>query len=160
RDRGARFAPRDGAGAARGPPRGRRVKPGRAAPALALLAAALAVAAHAARVPERAPGPDSAPVQTLDGRPMIGANGLPRLLDATKFWRGDVRKLELRVHAHRVLLTADNPWVIVDESTVRLPSPVRSLGGELQAPLDLIESLPRDSTIHRLTYDPRAGVVV
>src|SRR5262249_57501896 len=59
-----------------------------------------------------------------------------------------------------VRLGADSRWVMVDESTVRLPSPVRSLGGELQAPLDLIESLPRDSTIHRLTYDPRAGVVV
>ena len=133
----------------------------RRAPALALLlAAALAAGAHAARVTERVAGPDSAPVRTLDGRPMIGANDLARLLDATKFWRGDVRKLELRVRAHRVLLTADNPWVIVDDATIRLPSPVRSLGGELQAPLDLIEMLPRDSTIHRLTYDPRTSVVL
>lgn len=133
-----------------------------AAAALALLLAA-PPAPHGPRVahvPERAPGPDSAPVRNLGDERLIGANDLARLLDATKFWRGDVRKLELRVHSHRVLLTADNPYVIVDESTVRLPSPVRSLGGELHAPIALIDSLPGDSTVNRLAYDPRGDQVV
>ncbi|MBI1798445.1 MAG: N-acetylmuramoyl-L-alanine amidase [Candidatus Eisenbacteria bacterium] len=112
------------------------------------------------RVPERPQGPDSAPVQRIDGERVIGANDLARLLDATKFWRNDVRKLELRVRAHRVLLTADNPYVIVDESTVLLTSPVRSRGGELQAPIALLDSLPRDSSVNRLVFDPRADRVV
>jgi N-acetylmuramoyl-L-alanine amidase len=116
--------------------------------------------AAAARVTERAPGPDSAPVQLIEGERVIGANDLARLLDATKFWRGDVRKLELRVHAHRVLLTSDNPWVIVDESTIRLGTPVRSLGGELQAPIALLDSLPADSSVNRLIFDPRSDRVV
>src|SRR5438552_458314 len=109
-----------------------------AALALALLAPR---AMPAERTAERAPGPDSAPVRMLEDQRVIGANDLARLLDATKFWRADVRKLELRVHAHRVVLNADNPYVVVDESTVRLPWPVRSVGGELQAPIALIDSL-------------------
>jgi N-acetylmuramoyl-L-alanine amidase len=134
-----------------------------AACAAARFAAPRASSARASLPPhllERTPGPDSAPVQWVDGERMIGANDLARLLDATKFWRADVRKLELRVHAHRVLINADNPWAIVDESTLRLPVPVRSRGGELKVPIALIDSLPRDSTINRLAYDPRAGVVV
>ncbi|HTM57362.1 MAG TPA: N-acetylmuramoyl-L-alanine amidase [Candidatus Udaeobacter sp.] len=142
--------------------------------ALALLAAVVP-ASPTAHVTERAPGPDSAPVRRVEpgqllgslgaapggesGR-VIGANDLARLLDATKFWRADTRKLELRVHAHRVVLNADNPYVVIDESTVKLPSPVLSFGGELQAPVALIDSLPSDSTINRLAWDPRAGVVV
>ncbi len=135
----------------------------RAAVLLATLLFAGTAPSHAApapRVPERAPGPESAPVQHLEGESVIGANDLARLLDATKFWRADVRKLELRVHSHRVLLTADNPYVIVDQSTIRLPSPVRSRGGELQAPVALLDSLPSDSTMNRLVVDPRAGVVL
>jgi N-acetylmuramoyl-L-alanine amidase len=128
--------------------------------ALLGLAALSPARAEAPRVAERPPGPDSAPVQIVEGERVIGANDLARLLDATKFWRGDVRKLELRVHTHRVLLTSDNPWVIVDESTIRLRTPVRSLGGELQAPIALLDSLPADSSVNRLVFDPRADRVV
>jgi N-acetylmuramoyl-L-alanine amidase len=110
--------------------------------------------------PQPASAPDRAPVQIVDGQRVIGANDLARLLDATKYWRGDVRKLELRAHSHRVVLTADNPYVVVDEVTVRLAQPVRSRGGELLPAITLIDSLPRDSTINRLAWDPRAGVIV
>ena len=127
----------------------------------ALTLAALALAAvPPAKTGERENAPDSAPVRRLNGEPVLGANDLARLLDATKFWRSDVRKLELRVRSHRLLLTADNPFVIVDQSTVRLPFPVRSRGGELHVPIALIDSLPADSSINRLVYDPRAGVVL
>ena len=126
-----------------------------------LLAAGVARAdGPAPRAGERPGGPDSAPVRREDGETMLGANDLARLLDATKFWRSDVRKLELRVRSHRVLLTADNPYVMVDQSTIKLRTPVRSRGGELQAPIALLDSLPADSSINRLIYDPRAGVVL
>jgi N-acetylmuramoyl-L-alanine amidase len=106
-------------------------------------------------VPPRIDGPETAPVQDLDGATRIGANDLARLLDATKFWRADVRKLVLRTHGHRILLTVDNPFVLVDDRTVRLPAAVRSSFGELHVPVALLDQLPRDSSIARLYYDPR-----
>lgn len=108
----------------------------------------------------RAQGPEGAPTRVLDGEVVIGANDLARLLDATKFWRADVRKLVLRTHDHRILLTADNPFVLVDDATLRLPSPVRSFKGELQVPVALVDSLPRDSLIARLLFDPSRRVVL
>ena len=125
----------------------------RLAAAVALLGLA-AVAAIAATTSERASAPvETASIRTLDGEPYLGANDLARLLDATKFWRGDIRKLQLRARGHRLLLTVDDPFVLVDEHTVRLPVPVRSIRGELQVPVALIERLPRDSSLARLAYD-------
>lgn len=89
----------------------------------------------------------------------LGANDLARLLDAVKFWRADVRKLVLRAGRHRVTFTVDNPFVIVDQHTVRLPAEVRSRGGELQIPVAIAEALPSDSTIARLFFDARTEQV-
>jgi len=128
---------------------------------VAALALALALAgAGPPRGSEGAPGTDSAPVHDLDGEPVIGANDLARLMDATRFWRDDVRKLELRARSHRIVLTADNPYVIVDQATVHLATPVRSQRGELQVPVALLDSLPADSTLSRMVFDSRAAVVV
>ena len=109
---------------------------------------------------ERPPGPDSAPVRRQADDTVIGANDLARLMDATRFWREDVRKLELRARGHRVVLTADNPYVIVDQATVRLQTPVRSLRGEFLVPIALLDSMPSDSSLSRLVFDARAGVVM
>jgi N-acetylmuramoyl-L-alanine amidase len=136
---------------------------GAARAALALVApvAMLALATGArASSPPMPQSLDQAAVHMVEGAPYIGANDLARLLDAARFWHADVRKLELRAGAHRVQLTADNPFVIVDEATLRLALPVRSLRGELQAPVALLDSLPHDSTLARLLYDPRHAVVL
>ena len=101
-----------------------------------------------------APGATTAPVLRLDGEPYVGVNDLARLLDATKYWRADVRKLVLRTRAHRLVLTVDNPFVVIDNATVHLPLPVRSLAGEVQVPIALVDSLPRDTTMARLLYGP------
>lgn len=133
----------------------------RASLVLAALVASFALAGGArASSPPMPQSLDQAPVHMLDGAPYIGANDLARLLDAARFWHADVRKLELRAGAHRVQLTADNPFVIVDDATLRLALPVRSLRGELQAPVALLDSLPHDSTVARLLYDPRHAVVL
>ncbi len=106
------------------------------------------------------PGLDSAPVTRIEGTACLGVNDLARLLDATKFWRSDVRKLVLRAGAHRVTLTADNPFAVVDDRTVWLRAPVRSRRGELQVPLTLLEALPRDTTMARLLFEPRRALVL
>jgi N-acetylmuramoyl-L-alanine amidase len=140
--------------------------------ALVLLAgAALASAGVALTAPARRPAPLAMPADTLaptagavtatriGEESYLGANDLARLLDAVKFWRADVRKLVLRVGLHRVTFTVDNPFVIVDQHTVRLPAEVRSRGGELQIPVAIAEALPSDSTLARLFFDPRTGQV-
>jgi N-acetylmuramoyl-L-alanine amidase len=132
---------------------------GRLAPAAAALALLALLAAGA---PAKAAGDalETVPVTRVDGVPHLGANELARLLDAAKFWRPDVRKLVLRSGAHHLVLTVDNPFVVADDRTLRLSSPVISLRGELQVPVELLESLPRDSALARLYYDPRRGRVV
>ncbi len=127
---------------------------------VALIASLSLVTGARASSPPMPQSLDQAPVHMLGGAPYIGANDLARLLDAARFWHADVRKLELRAGAHRVQLTADNPFVIVDDATLRLALPVRSLRGELQAPVALLDALPRDSTLARLLYDPRHAVVL
>jgi N-acetylmuramoyl-L-alanine amidase len=129
--------------------------------AAALLAGAVLVAvALAADAPVVPPAPETATVTRIGGTAYLGANDLARLLEATKFWRADVRKLVLRAGGHRLTLTADNPFVVVDDRTLWLPAPVLSRRGELQAPVALVDSLPRDSTIARLVWDPRRSLVL
>ncbi len=106
------------------------------------------------------PALESAPVLRIWGVAHIGANDLARLLEATKFWRADLRKLVLRAGPHRVTLTLDNPFAVVDDRTVWLRAPVVSRRGELQVPLALLDELPRDSTLARLLFEPRRGIVV
>jgi N-acetylmuramoyl-L-alanine amidase len=103
---------------------------------------------------------DAVPVTRVDGEPYLGVNDFARLLDAVKFWRPDVRKLELKTRTHRVVLTVDNPFVVIDRAVVRLPVPVRLLAGEVQVPVALVDSLPRDTTIARLLFGPGTGGVV
>lgn len=123
---------------------------------IAALAAGLASAApvHAA---ETLP---SETVEVVNGTTTLEATALARLLGATRFWRPDVRKLLLRAGPHRIVLTADNPFVVVDGRTVRLDQPVRAEGAVLHVPVALADSLPRDSTIARLVFDPRGRRVL
>lgn len=101
--------------------------------------------------------PENAPAPVIDGESWIAANDLARLLDATKFWRADVRKLALQTRGHRILFVADNPFAIVDDRVVLLPAAVRPVAGELHVPVAILESLPRDSSLARLVHDPRRG---
>lgn len=124
------------------------------AAALALAAVAAVPLARRSRAQEPPPssaarpvsGPLSAAIKQIDGTPCVGANELARLLDGAKYWRADVRKLVIRANGHRITFTADNPIVLLDDRTLRLSAPVRSLGGELQVPIEFIPQLPRDSS--------------
>ncbi len=106
------------------------------------------------------PGPESIPVRAVEGVDLVAAADIAQLLDASKFWRGDLRKLELRTAAHRIVLTADNPFVVIDDHTVRLSAAVRSIDGELFAPVALVDSLPREATLARLYHDVSRRVVL
>ena len=107
-----------------------------------------------ARVPAGL-GVASAPVTRLEGVPLVGANDLARLLGASRTWRADVRKLVLHAGDHRITLTAGNPFVIVDERTLRLSRPVTTRSGELQVPVELARMLP-ETDWPRLAYDADA----
>ena len=124
-------------------------------PLLAL--ATLGVDGRAPRIGETL---ESAPTREVSGTTCVGANDLARLLRATKFWHPEVRKLILRAGPHRIQLTAEDPFVVVDDGTVALPAPVMPVGGELQVPVALADLLPRDSTLARLVFDPRRRVLV
>jgi N-acetylmuramoyl-L-alanine amidase len=145
--------------------------PSAAAPAAKPASKPSARAAKRATRPRRAPprvpieearieGPDTAPVRRIEGEPYIAVNDLARLLDATKFWRPELRKLVLRGGRHSITFIVDNPFVVVDETTIWLPSPVRSVRGEFQIPAALVDTLPSDSTFARLYFDQRRDRVL
>jgi N-acetylmuramoyl-L-alanine amidase len=125
-----------------------------------LVALALAALAPGAPLPARADAVETVPVVRVEGVPHLGANELARLLSAAKFWRADVRKLVLRTGNHQLVLTVGNPFVVADDRTLRLSTPVLSVRGELLVPVELLASLPRDSSLARLLYDSRQGRVV
>ncbi len=127
-----------------------------------LLAIGLVVLLPAAdwRTPPRGEGPETVAARSVEGVPYLGVNDLARLLDATKFWKPETRQLLLRAGNHSLTLSAENPFVLVDERTVWLPVPIVSREGELQVPVALIESLPRDSSLARLFFDERRNRVI
>ena len=131
-----------------------------------VLAAALLVALAAGvtladwRTPPRGEGPDSAPVRRIGDRDWVGVNDLGRMIDATKFWRADLRRLVLKTGPHSITILADNPFVVVDDRTIHLGVPVPTVGGEMQVPVTLLDSLPHDSSLVRLVHDRRRGRVV
>jgi N-acetylmuramoyl-L-alanine amidase len=98
-------------------------------------------------------------VGRVDGVPVVGANELARLLGATKFWRADVRKLLLRSGERQLTFTADNPFVIVDDHTVRLANRVVTRSGELQIPVEVVSVLPVIGGWPRLAYDADARLL-
>jgi N-acetylmuramoyl-L-alanine amidase len=112
------------------------------------------------RTPPPGEGPESIRTRQIGGAEYVPVNDLARILDATRFWRADVRKLVLRAGPHSIVLTLDTPFVLVDDATVRLDRVVRSADGELQVPVDLLRWLPSDSTMARLTFDERRQRVV
>ncbi len=137
---------------------------GLARPALVAALVVIAVLAPLAdadwRSVPRGEGPNAAPVRRIDGVPYVAVNDLARLLEATKFWRPDARKLVLRGGRHSITFTVDNPFVVVDDATLWLPVPVRSSGGELQIPAVLVDSLPSDSSLVRLFFDARRSRII
>jgi N-acetylmuramoyl-L-alanine amidase len=134
---------------------GRRAAAAAVLIALAALAGLGPDAASDWRAVPRGEGLDSAPVHRIEGEPYVAVNDLARLLDATKFWRADARRLVLRSGHHSITFTVDNPFVVVNERTVWMPTPVISSRGELQIPAMLVDSLPSDSTLARLYFDAR-----
>jgi N-acetylmuramoyl-L-alanine amidase len=106
------------------------------------------------------PSLDYAETRVIDGVPCVSAGDLGRLLGATRFWRPELRKLELRLEAHRVVLTVDNPFVLVDDTTLALPAPVILRDGELRVPAALIEQMQGLPNWPRLLHDPRRAVVL
>ena len=127
-------------------------------PALALaafLAAAWPGGARGAGEPP--PGADSAPIATVDGVPSLTASDMARLLGATQYWRSDVRKLMLRSGTHTIKLTAENPFVLVDEHAYLLPRPVRMIDGQLLVPVAFFDLAWPDSLRPQVRIDADQG---
>ena len=130
------------------------------------LVAAAGRSAHAAGAATA--GAPVAPVVQVGGVPCVGADDLARLLDGVQYWRAETRRLVIRAQGHSLTFTDGAPIVLLDDRTLRLEAPVRSLGGELQVPVALLAQLPHDSaSVHllleangtRVRVAPAAGYV-
>lgn len=133
---------------------------------VALALVLLALLATGATPPPTAPAKAPAPTQQYAAAvardrdaPRVGSSELARLLGATRFWRADVRRLELRLDGHRLVFSADNPYVLVDDRTVRLDTPCLVRSGELLVPVEIARRLPTTAGWPRLAYDADAHLL-
>lgn len=128
---------------------------------LALLAVT-AAGAHADLRVERVGRGTSETVGTLelDGHTAVGVNTLARLVGATKYWRPDLRKLEIRSVSHTLGLTVDAPYVIVDDVAIRLPTPVRLVNGEVHVPVEIFPLALSGRFLPRAAWDQRSRRLV
>ena len=106
------------------------------------------------------PVAESVPVRRLEGEAYLSALDLARLLGASRAWRSDLRRLTLVAAGHRIELTADSPFALLDSSLVLLAVAPRTVAGELLVPASLADTLPRDPSLARLLYDSNRGEVV
>ena len=98
--------------------------------------------------------------QQLDGHVAIGVNALARLVGGTKYWRPDLRKLEIRSVDHTLGITVDAPYVIVDDVAVRLPAPARLEGGEVQVPVEIFPLALSGRFLPRAAWDEKSQRLV
>lgn len=138
--------------------------PGSAQSPLAEAGANPPAAVRAPRAPDSeqvpaGPGISAAPVGRVDGVSVIAVNDLARLLGATKFWRADIRRLVLRAGELRLTMTGENPFVLVNDRTVRLEHMVVIRSGEMQVPVELLAHLKPSAGWPRLAFDADARQV-
>jgi N-acetylmuramoyl-L-alanine amidase len=123
---------------------------------LAMFLGSLASAsAHADVKVERVGRGTSETVATieLDGHTSMGVNALARLVGGTKYWRPDLRKLEVRSVNHTLGLTVDAPYVIVDDVAIRLPAPARLVNGEVRVPIEIFPLALSGRFLPRAAWD-------
>lgn len=127
----------------------------------ALLAVALGAVAAATPAPRPGPRPTPAPrarvetaaVVRIAGTDYVSVGDLARLTGGVRRWRADLRRLELGVSDASFTFVVDNPYVVAGDRTWRLEAPVRSLGGDVLAPLGVLALLPADSLVAPLVWD-------
>jgi N-acetylmuramoyl-L-alanine amidase len=132
------------------------VRAGIAAGSGAVAAPGAGAASSAAVTVERAGSgtTETVPTRTFEGHSYMGANALARLVGGTKYWRPDLRKLEIRTVRHTLRLTVDAPYAVVDEVATRLAAPVRLVDGEVQVPLDVFPLALSGRFVPKADFNP------
>jgi N-acetylmuramoyl-L-alanine amidase len=100
---------------------------------------------------------ETSPTVRLEGRVYVGVNTLARLVGGTKYWRPDLKKLEIRSVKHTLGLTVDTPWAIVDDVAIRLPGPARLYAGEVHVPIEIFPLALSGRFLPRAAYDEKGG---
>ncbi|HEX7078893.1 MAG TPA: N-acetylmuramoyl-L-alanine amidase, partial [Candidatus Eisenbacteria bacterium] len=90
--------------------------------------------------PEPRPAERIAPI-LIDNVRYVSTDDLARVLDATKFWRPEIRKLSLRIGERTIRFTVDAPVVLVDEEATNLVAPVRLVQGTVYVPESIVGDL-------------------
>jgi len=141
--------------------------------ALVLAGAVLVVAAsatawsHAASPPAAASGAGVAHVTFADGRgerrvPLrtfdgdvacFAAGDVIEITRATSYWRSETRKLLLRIGDHRLTLSADNPFVLLDGKVYRLAAPPRFRDAQMWVPVAVFDFLTAAGVVPAATWD-------
>ena len=103
---------------------------------------------------------ETVPTQRLDDHTAIGVNTLARLVGGTKYWRPDLRKLEVRSVDHTLGITVDAPYVVVDDVAIRLPAPARLVAGEVQVPIEIFPLALSGRFLPRAAWDESAQRLV
>ncbi|MFO7608244.1 MAG: N-acetylmuramoyl-L-alanine amidase [Candidatus Krumholzibacteriia bacterium] len=76
------------------------------------------------------------------------------LLNAGRYWQGDLRRLALKVGENEFALTAGSRLVTTPDGETLLPVPVLDQGGDLWLPLVLLTEVVGPATGDRIAWDP------
>ncbi len=99
-------------------------------------------------------GERQVPLRTFDGNvPCFAAGDVIEITRATSYWRSETRKLLLRIEDHRLTLSADNPFVLLDGQVYRLAAPPRFRDAQMWVPVAVFDILTVAGAVPLASWD-------
>jgi N-acetylmuramoyl-L-alanine amidase len=98
----------------------------------------------------------SLPMYLHNGIHYFNVNDFATFIDARTFINSERNKFVFNYRGHRVVTTADNPFVIINSVPYQMPLPAWSVGADLRVPISAFTALLDRYLPMRLIYDRRA----
>lgn len=98
--------------------------------------------------------PQNIPIRWKQDIAYVSALDLAAALDCQTYFNPDKKKLVIYLPNNRVVLSADNPFVIIDSKTLQMPVAARWERDEIQVPVPYLVSLITAYSNLALQYDP------
>ncbi len=93
------------------------------------------------------------PTVERQGVRVVKSSDLARLAGGTRYWRPDVRKVVIRVGEHRLKLTMDSRFAVLDDEPFSLRLPAAAVDGEPAVPVWEVPGLLTALTGERFGWD-------
>lgn len=109
--------------------------------------------------------PDSAslllrfPTTLAAGVPVVRASEVARVAGATRYWRADVRKVVFKSGEHKLRISMDNRFAVLDGAPFNLQAPANAVDGEPGVPVVALAGVLSALTDLPFVWKPTRGEV-